>query len=91
MPRQFGLVSASSIADYEQNLIKKHEKTLPAKEEDRTRLTDAQSANSGPVFLTYQRGDAITEKIQDIVSQNEPYSDVVAPDKVQHTVSGLFH
>ena len=37
---QFGLVSASSVSDYEQDLIKKHEKTLEKKEKDRTKLTD---------------------------------------------------
>jgi uncharacterized protein (DUF1015 family) len=30
----------SSIEDYEQDNIKKHEKTLKKKEEDRTRLND---------------------------------------------------
>ena len=37
---QIGLVSASSVADYEKDLIKKHEKTLEKKEKDRTLLTD---------------------------------------------------
>ena len=37
---QIGLVSASSVADYENDLIKKHEKTLEKKEKDRTLLTD---------------------------------------------------
>ena len=70
---QYGLVAASSIEDYESNRIKKHEKTLKRKEEDRTRLTDIQGANIGPVFLTYQRGDAIQEKVADIVMKVEPY------------------
>ena len=51
---QAGLVSASSVADYEKDLIKKHEKTLEKKELDRTKLTDIQGANVGPVFLTYR-------------------------------------
>ena len=51
---QIGLVSASSVADYENNLIKKHERTLEKKEKDRTMLTDIQGANVGPVFLTYR-------------------------------------
>jgi len=37
---QYGLVAASSIEDYETDRIKKHEKTLPKKEEDRTKLID---------------------------------------------------
>ena len=51
---QMGLVSASSVLDYEKDIIKKHEKTLQKKEKDRTMLTDVQSANVGPVFLTYR-------------------------------------
>jgi len=35
-----GLVSASSVLDYENDLIKKHERTLQKKELDRTKLTD---------------------------------------------------
>jgi len=38
--QQIGLVSASSVQDYENDLIKKHEKTLEKKEKDRTLLTD---------------------------------------------------
>lgn len=37
---QIGLLSASSVDDYEKDLIKKHEKTLEKKELDRTKLTD---------------------------------------------------
>jgi len=51
---QMGVVSASSVLDYENDLIKKHERTLEKKEKDRTKLTDVQSANVGPVFLTYK-------------------------------------
>lgn len=59
-------MGASSIEDYEQDKIKKHEKTLPQKEQDRTKLTHVQNANVGPVFLTYKKGDAIKEKVNDI-------------------------
>jgi len=64
---QYGLVAASSIEDYETDRIKKHEKTLPKKEEDRTKLIDVQNANIGPVFLTYKKGDAIKERVTEIV------------------------
>ena len=71
---QFGLVTASSVFDYEKDLIKKHEQTLEKKERDRTRLTDVQSANVGPVFLTYRSdaNTAIQEKIDYIASTSEP-------------------
>jgi len=73
---QIGLVSASSVADYEKNLIKKHEKTLEKKEKDRTMLTDIQGANVGPVFLTYrsQENTSIQEKIKHLTEVKDPYS-----------------
>lgn len=37
---QHGLMCLSSVDDYEQNIIKKHEKTVERKEADRTKLTD---------------------------------------------------
>ncbi|CDW79948.1 UNKNOWN [Stylonychia lemnae] len=81
---QYGLVAASSIEDYENDKIKKHEKTLPKKEEDRTKLIDIQNANIGPVFLTYKKGDSIKEKVNSIVKQNEPYQRVVSEDDIEH-------
>ena len=56
---QYGLLAACSIEDYEQDKIKKHERTLKKKEENRTKMTDAQNASIEPVFLTYQKGEAI--------------------------------
>ena len=47
----------SSVADYENDKIKKHEKTLEKKEKDRTLLIDIQGANVGPVFLTYRSSE----------------------------------
>jgi len=73
---QIGLVSASSVADYENNLIKKHEKTLEKKEKDRTLLTDIQGANVGPVFLTYRSREntSIQEKIKHLTEVRDPYN-----------------
>jgi len=54
-----GIMANSSVSDYENNLIKKHEKTIQKKEDDRTKLTDTQNANIGPVFLTFKGGEGI--------------------------------
>ena len=80
-------MAASSIEDYENDIIKKHEKTLQRKEQDRTRLTDTQSANIGPVFLTFRKGDSIKEKMANISKSQEPYRTVKADDGVTHTVT----
>lgn len=63
----------ASIEDYENNLIKRHEFTLPKKELDRTKLTDVQSANVGPVFLTFrEKQEVIKARIAQIV-KGYPY------------------
>ena len=48
-----------SIDDYESGKIKRHELTTYKKEADRTKLIDTQSANVGPVFLTFRDGQSI--------------------------------
>ena len=66
---QFGIIGLASIDDYEQNRIKRHEHTLAKKEADRTKLTDVQSANVGPVFLTFRENqEAIKERMAAIVN-----------------------
>lgn len=70
-------------------MIKKHELTRKKKEEDRTKLTNIQSANVGPVFLTYQDSEEINVLVKKIIS-TEPYFDVKTDDGVQHTVKKLI-
>ena len=66
-------------------MIKKHELTRKKKEDDRTKLTNTQSANVGPVFLTYRDSDEINVMVAKIVA-SAPYFDVRTDDDVQHTV-----
>ena len=82
---QVGVATVCHIDDYENDTIKKHEKTRRDKEDDRTRLIGTISADTGPVFLTYrdsERIDALVAKGQ----QGAPLYDFTAPDGVQHTV-----
>jgi uncharacterized protein (DUF1015 family) len=51
---QHGILGLTSIDDYGNNLIKKHEHCLSQKEEYFTHQLDTQNANSEPCFLTYQ-------------------------------------
>ena len=67
-------------------MIKKHELTRKKKEEDRTKLTNIQSANVGPVFLTYHDSEDINLLVTKIVTSKDPYFDVITEDDVQHTV-----
>jgi uncharacterized protein (DUF1015 family) len=52
--RQVGLVGCVSVDEYDQDIIKKHEKTRADKEDDRTRHIDVLDAHDEPVFLTYR-------------------------------------
>ncbi len=66
---QFGLIGLASIDDYETKRIKRHEFTLAKKEADRTKLTDVQSANVGPVFLTFRENqETIKTRMASIVT-----------------------
>ncbi|MGE0865591.1 MAG: DUF1015 family protein, partial [Vicinamibacterales bacterium] len=51
---QSGVAACFSIDEYDRGLIKKHEKTRPDKEDDRTRHMLAIGAQTGPVFLTHR-------------------------------------
>lgn len=81
---QFGLVGEASSIQYEDGIIKRHELTRKKKEDDRTKLTDVQSANVGPIFLCYKAVDEINHLISKHVSANEPFADFTADDGVQH-------
>ena len=82
---QVGLVCCSHVDDYENNLILKHEKTRPAKEDDRTRHVLTLKAHSGPVFLTYRDVEEANAIVANAIEQS-PLYDFTAPDGVQHTV-----
>ena len=51
---QIGLAACYSLDEYDRDVIKKHERTRPDKEDDRTRHMLALGAQTGPVFLTYR-------------------------------------
>ena len=83
--RQRGLVAVCHVEDYDAELIKKHEKTRKDKEDDRTRLIDTISADTGPVFLTYRDEPAVNALVAQLV-QTPPRHDFTAPDGIRHTV-----
>ena len=82
--RQRGLVAVCHVEDYDAGLIKKHEKTRRDKEDDRTRLIDTLSANTGPVFLTYRDEPAVTALVE-AKTKEKPVYDLTAPDGIRHT------
>ena len=81
--QQFGIVAGASVQEYEDNIIKKHELTVKKKEADRTKLTDVQGANVGPVFLAYRAKEDIDAAVNGIIAR-EPFIDVTLDDQVRH-------
>ncbi len=82
---QSGVAACFSIDEYDRGLIKKHEKTRPDKEDDRTRHMLAIGAQTGPVFLTHRSSNAVDEAVSRAVLV-DPLYDIVAPDGVRHQV-----
>lgn len=82
---QRGVVTLSLVEDYEKGLIKKHEFTRRAPEDDRTRHISSLNAQCGPVFLTY-RDEAAIDAFLAEVEAGEPETSFVAADGIAHAV-----
>ena len=82
---QTGVAACFSVEEYENDLIRKHEKTRPDKEDDRTRHMLAIGAQTGPVFLTYKASEAIDGVVQRTMA-DAPLFDFAAVDGVRHEV-----
>ena len=83
---QSGLVCVSSMDDYENDVIKKHEFTRPEKEVDRINHIKTTGAQTGNVFLAYRNVDALDELINKWLSTKNPVYNFKAEDGIQHTV-----
>lgn len=83
---QTGLVCVSSIDDYENNIIKKHEFTRPEKEKDRIDHITTTGAQTGNVFLAYRNIKAIDIKIEKWKKEKSPIYDFIADDGIQHSI-----
>lgn len=82
---QIGVVACCSVDEYDNDIILKHEKTRPDKENDRTRHMLTIRAQTGPVFLTYRPTAKADELVNELV-RTPPLFDFVAADNVAHTV-----
>ena len=82
---QTGIVGCASVADYENNIIKKHENTLAAKEADRIRHIDTTNMQTGPIFLAFRSNKEIDEFLARKTSE-KPYYDFVSEDGITHKV-----
>jgi len=75
---QYGLVVCAHVADYMNNVIKKHELTRRDKEDDRMKHVRNTNANIEPVFLAFKSNPVLLALI-DKYASGKPEYDFVAP------------
>ena len=83
---QTGLVCCTSVDEYINGTIKKHELTRADKEADRIRHVDTLNANTGPIFLAYKENKDAKAIIDGWTAAVKPVYDFVAEDGIGHTV-----
>ena len=83
---QTGLVGCTSIDDYMNDVIKKHEFTRPAKEVDRINNFDHCDANTAPIFLAYRKNDEINQIVNDWIKFHMPVYNFTSEDDITHIV-----
>ena len=83
--RQTGVAACVRAADYDAGLIRTHERTRAAQEDDRVRLMRALDAHPEPVLLTF-RGAADLRALLARSVRGEPLLSAVAADGVRHAV-----
>jgi uncharacterized protein (DUF1015 family) len=83
---QTGLVCVSSVEDYFNDIIKKHEFTRPEKEKDRIDHMLSIKAQTGNVFLAYRDVMEVNAIINGWKATQKPIYDFKANDGIQHTV-----
>lgn len=82
---QTGWVGLSSVDDYENQVIRRHENTRADKEKDRICHISTLNAQTGPIFLAY-RSNAELNLAMDALKETHPIYDFTANDQVRHRV-----
>jgi len=83
---QTGIICGSSLDDYFNGIVKKHEFTRPEKELDRINHIKTTRAQTGVVFLACNDNEDMDSIIEEWKSTHEPEYDFTAEDGVQHTL-----
>jgi uncharacterized protein (DUF1015 family) len=82
---QIGLVACCSVDEYDQDIIRKHERTRRDKEDDRTRHILTLRAQTGPVFLTYRPSRNVDMMVMETTMADALFN-FTAEDGVEHTI-----
>ncbi len=83
---QVGVAATFSVEDYDNDVIKKHEKTRKVKEDDRTNHIVTTEAQTGPVFLTYKAVAEIDKVVNETMKKSSPLYDFTSTDGIKHQV-----
>jgi uncharacterized protein (DUF1015 family) len=81
---QTGLVCGSSVDDYNNGIIKKHEFTRPEKEQDRISHIGTTGAQTGIVFMAYNDCESVQTIIENWKKEHAANYDFVAEDGIRH-------
>ena len=80
-----GFFCATSVSDYRNNCIKKHEDTLHAREVLFANYLKTVGFNAEPVLITYPPNTTITTLLSE-ATQTTPEYDFTTTDKIRHTL-----
>ena len=83
---QTGIVGCSSIDDYMNGVVKKHELTREDKEQDRIHHVDSCNANTGPIFLACRYPDSLLTLMNNWKDHHEAAYDFTEEDQITHRV-----
>ncbi|MEO6315808.1 MAG: DUF1015 family protein [Chitinophagaceae bacterium] len=83
---QTGLVCGSTVDDYENDIIKKHEFTRPEKEQDRINHIKTSGAQTGNVFIAYRNVLEIDTLVDNWKQHHAPVYNFIADDAITHTI-----
>jgi len=83
---QIGVAACCAVDEYDRGLVRKHERTRPDKEDDRTRHMLTLRAQTGVVFLTCRADRRIDTLVTAAVAADEALYDFTAPDGIRHTL-----
>lgn len=79
----FGIIAASSVEDYENNIIKRHEDTIAFRENLFKDYLKVVGFNTEPVLLTYPDSAVIDKLIEDAMNTRPEY-EFTTPNKETH-------
>ncbi len=83
---QTGIVGCSSIDDYMNGVVKKHELTREDKEQDRIHHVDSCNANTGPIFLSCRYPESLLKLIDRWKTVHRAVYDFMEEDEITHRV-----